>query len=82
MHICGYSWTRKSYRCYNLRLNKIVERIDVTFDEHSLLKTKREKKKPNMPNDEMNIELRQEEEDEEDKQDENQLEEGNNQQFP
>ena len=44
----------------NLRLRKIVESINVTFDENSLLKTKREKKKPNMANDEMNIELRQE----------------------
>ena len=39
-----------------------MESINVTFDENSLLKTKREKKNPDMPNDEMNIELRQEEE--------------------
>ena len=42
-----------------------MESINVTFDEHSLLKTKKEKKKPDMPNDEMNIELRKEEEEEE-----------------
>jgi hypothetical protein len=42
-----------------------VESINVTFDENNLLKTKREKKKLDMPNDEMNIELRQEEEEEE-----------------
>jgi hypothetical protein len=29
----GYSSTRKSYKCYNLRLNKIVERINVTINE-------------------------------------------------
>jgi hypothetical protein len=29
----GYSSTRKSYTCYNMRLNKVVERINVTIDE-------------------------------------------------
>jgi hypothetical protein len=29
----GYSSTRKAYKCYNLRLNKVVERINVTIDE-------------------------------------------------
>ena len=57
-----YSWNIKAYRCYNLRLDKIVESINVKFDESSLLKTKREKKKPYIPNDKINIELRQEEE--------------------
>jgi transposase InsO family protein len=28
-----YSSTRKAYKCYNLRLNKVVERINVTIDE-------------------------------------------------
>jgi hypothetical protein len=31
--IVGYSSTRKSYQCYNLRLNKVVESINVTIDE-------------------------------------------------
>jgi hypothetical protein len=32
--ICvGYSSTIKSYKCYNLRLNKVVESINVTIDE-------------------------------------------------
>ena len=31
--LVGYSGTRKSYKCYNMRLNKVVERIDVTIDE-------------------------------------------------
>jgi hypothetical protein len=30
-----YSSTRKSYKFYNLRLNKVVERINVTVDETS-----------------------------------------------
>jgi hypothetical protein len=29
----GYSSTRKSYKCYNLRLNKVVERINIKIDE-------------------------------------------------
>jgi hypothetical protein len=28
-----YSSTRKEYRCYNLRLNKVVERINVIINE-------------------------------------------------
>jgi hypothetical protein len=31
--LVGYSSTRKSYKCYNMRLNKVVERINVTIDE-------------------------------------------------
>jgi hypothetical protein len=31
--LVGYSSTRKTYKCYNLRLNKVVERINVTIDE-------------------------------------------------
>jgi transposase InsO family protein len=31
--IVGYSITRKSYKCYNLRLNKVMESINVTIDE-------------------------------------------------
>ena len=31
--LVGYSSTRKPYKCYNLRLNKVVERINVTIDE-------------------------------------------------
>jgi hypothetical protein len=29
----GYSSTRKSYKCYNMRMNKVVESINVTIDE-------------------------------------------------
>jgi hypothetical protein len=31
--LVGYSSTRKSYKCYNLRFNKVVESINVTIDE-------------------------------------------------
>jgi hypothetical protein len=31
--LVGYSSTRKAYKCYNLRLNKVVESINVTVDE-------------------------------------------------
>ena len=40
----GYSSTRKSYKCYNLRLNKVVERINVTIDEIGGRKLKEEEK--------------------------------------
>jgi hypothetical protein len=31
--LVGYSSKRKSYKCFNLRLNRIVESINVTIDE-------------------------------------------------
>jgi hypothetical protein len=31
--LVGYSSTSKAYKCYNLRFNKVVERINVTIDE-------------------------------------------------
>jgi hypothetical protein len=31
--LVGYSNTRKEYKFYNLRLNKVVESINVTIDE-------------------------------------------------
>ena len=31
--LVGYSSTRKSYKYYNLRLNKVVEIINIKFDE-------------------------------------------------
>jgi hypothetical protein len=31
--LVGYSSTRKEYKCYNLRLNKVVESINLTIDE-------------------------------------------------
>ena len=36
----GYASKSKGYRCYNKTLCKIVERIDVRFDEELLNKTR------------------------------------------
>jgi hypothetical protein len=43
--LVGYSSTRKEYKCYNLRLNKVVESINVTIDETGRPKSKEEKNK-------------------------------------
>jgi hypothetical protein len=40
----GYSSTRKPYKCYNLRINKVVESINVKVDETSGQKLKEEEK--------------------------------------
>jgi hypothetical protein len=31
--LVGYSSTRKAYKCYNMILNKVMERINITIDE-------------------------------------------------
>jgi hypothetical protein len=41
--LVGYSRKSKAYKCYNLRLNKIVERINVNIDETNVLKTREER---------------------------------------
>jgi hypothetical protein len=43
--IVGYSSTRKEYKCYNLRLNKVVESINITIDETCRPKSKEEENK-------------------------------------
>jgi hypothetical protein len=43
--LVGYSITRKSYKCYNLRLNKVVESINVTIDETGRPESKEEENK-------------------------------------
>ena len=60
-----YSWNSKAYRCYNLGLKRIVERINVKIDESSLLNTKKERRNPDILEDRIDIELKQEEEEEE-----------------
>ena len=40
--LVGYSSTRKEYKCYNLRLNKIVESINVTINEIGRTESKEE----------------------------------------
>jgi hypothetical protein len=43
--LVGYSSTRKAYKCYNVRLNKVVENINVTIDETCIPESKEEEKK-------------------------------------
>ena len=43
--LVGYSSTRKAYKCYNLRLNKVVESINVTIDETDRSESKKEENK-------------------------------------
>jgi hypothetical protein len=33
--LVGYSSRRKEYKCFNIRLKKVLERINVTVDETS-----------------------------------------------
>jgi hypothetical protein len=40
--IVGYSSTRKAYKCYNMRLNKVVESINITIDETGRPESKEE----------------------------------------
>jgi hypothetical protein len=40
-----YSSTRKEYKCYNLRLNKVVESINITIDETGRPESKEEENK-------------------------------------
>jgi hypothetical protein len=40
--LVGYSSTRKAYKCYNMRLNKVVESINVTIDETGRPESKEE----------------------------------------
>jgi hypothetical protein len=42
--IVGYSSTMKAYKCYNLKLKKVVEIINVTIDETGGQKLKEEEK--------------------------------------
>jgi hypothetical protein len=43
--LVGYSSTRKEYKCYNLRLNKVLKSINVTIDETGRPKSKEEENK-------------------------------------
>jgi hypothetical protein len=36
----GYSFTKKAYRCYNIRLHKIVESADVKVDDLKTIRIK------------------------------------------
>jgi transposase InsO family protein len=63
--LVGYSSTRKAYKCYNLRLNKVVESINVTIDEIGISKSKKEENKSMEQLFEEEDEKEEEEEDEE-----------------
>jgi hypothetical protein len=54
----GYSSTRKAYKCYNIRLNKVVENINMKIDETCRPKSKEEE------NESMKQPLEEEEKDE------------------
>jgi transposase InsO family protein len=43
--LVGYSSTKKAYKCYNLRLNKFVESINITIDETGRPESKEEENK-------------------------------------
>jgi hypothetical protein len=43
--LVGYSSRRKAYKCYNIRLNKFVESINVTIDETGIPESKEEENK-------------------------------------
>ena len=43
--LVGYSSTRKAYKCYNLRLKKFLESINVTIDETGRPESKEEENK-------------------------------------
>jgi transposase InsO family protein len=43
--LVGYSSTRKAYKCYNLRLKKVVESINVTIDKTGRPESKEEENK-------------------------------------
>ena len=77
----GYSSRRKAYKCYNLRLDKVVETINVKIDE-SILSPNRQEDSNEQDVGEIIQEEEEEENQEEEKQDDEELEEGSNQQVP
>jgi hypothetical protein len=68
--LVGYSSTSKAYKCYNLRLNKVVESINVTIDETGRLESKKEENKSMEQLFEEEDENEEEEEDEDEDEDE------------
>jgi hypothetical protein len=71
--LVGYSSTRKAYKCYNLRLSKVVESINVTIDETSIPESKKEENKSMEQLFEEKDEKEEEEEDEDEDEDEENL---------
>jgi transposase InsO family protein len=69
--LVGYSSTRKAYKCYNIRLNKVVESINVTIDETGRPESKKEE---NKSMEQLFEEEDEKEEEEEDEDEENSIE--------
>jgi hypothetical protein len=61
----GYSCKRKAYKYYDIRLNKIVEIINVNVDETYFMKNRKENINSNIFEEQENEELNKEEEEEE-----------------
>jgi hypothetical protein len=61
--LVGYSSKRKAYKCYNLRLNRIVESINVNIHETNVVETREERR--NSKEKEAEEELKEEEVEEE-----------------
>ena len=77
----GYSSKRKEYKCYNVRLGKVVETINVKIDE-SILSPDRQEDFDEQDEGEIIQEEEEEENQEEEQKDEKESEEGRNQQVP
>jgi hypothetical protein len=69
--LVGYSSTMKAYKCYNLRLNKVVESINVTINEIGRSESKKEE---NKSMEQLFEEEDEKEEEEEDEDEENPIE--------
>jgi hypothetical protein len=67
--LVGYSSARKAYKCYNLRLNKVLESINITIDETGKLESKKEENKSMEQLFEEEDEKEEEEEDEDEDED-------------
>ena len=76
-----YSSKRKAYKCYNLRLSKVVESINVKIDE-SILSPVRQEDSDEQDEGEIIQEEEKEENKEEEKQNEKESKEGSKQQVP
>ena len=77
----GFSSKRKASKCYNLRLGKVVETINVKIDE-SILSPNRQEDFDEQDEGEVIQEEEEEENQEEKQQDEEESEEWSNQQVP
>jgi hypothetical protein len=66
--LVGYSSKSKVYKCYNMRLKKIVESINVRIDEADVLKIKEERKNSNEQEEKEELKEEEAEQEQEEKQ--------------